>query len=244
MTTEVSFDSSSIQMLLLIGIIILMAIYFYYENYKIKNQLFEFQYKIDKLTELVYSSKNIELSQPVNIEKESEFQPSKIDSINESTGQPMNQPMNESTEQPMSESMNESMNQPMSESTEQHMNENLNDTWSDIHQQMKNIDHDNQMIDDTMEVGVPIEKNIDNKESSDLDINLDDMLKDIMIDKENVNGESGGNDGGGSGERGENDKIDYSKMTVSQLKNILIEKNLPVSGNKTKLIQRILDNNE
>ena len=36
--------------------------------------------------------------------------------------------------------------------------------------------------------------------------------------------------------------IDYKNMTVSQLKDILVEKNLPVSGNKTKLIQRILDN--
>ena len=31
-------------------------------------------------------------------------------------------------------------------------------------------------------------------------------------------------------------------MTVSQLKNILTELNLPISGNKTKLIQRIKDN--
>ena len=30
-------------------------------------------------------------------------------------------------------------------------------------------------------------------------------------------------------------------MSVSQLKKILEEKNLPVSGNKTKLIQRIKD---
>ena len=37
---------------------------------------------------------------------------------------------------------------------------------------------------------------------------------------------------------------DYQTMTVSQLKDILIEKNLPVSGNKTKLIQRILDNDK
>ena len=35
---------------------------------------------------------------------------------------------------------------------------------------------------------------------------------------------------------------DYSKMTVAQLKDILIDMDLPFSGNKTKLIQRIKDN--
>ena len=37
---------------------------------------------------------------------------------------------------------------------------------------------------------------------------------------------------------------DYDKMTVSQLKKILSDKDLPVSGNKTKLIERIKENNE
>jgi hypothetical protein len=34
----------------------------------------------------------------------------------------------------------------------------------------------------------------------------------------------------------------YSSMTVNELKNILSERNLPLSGNKTKLIQRIKEN--
>ena len=38
------------------------------------------------------------------------------------------------------------------------------------------------------------------------------------------------------------DDKDYSKMTVAQLKDILIDMDLPFSGNKTKLIQRIKDN--
>ena len=36
---------------------------------------------------------------------------------------------------------------------------------------------------------------------------------------------------------------DYDKMTVSQLKKILSDKELPVSGNKTKLIERIKESN-
>jgi hypothetical protein len=34
-------------------------------------------------------------------------------------------------------------------------------------------------------------------------------------------------------------KKEYKDMTVSELKKILSDKNLPVSGNKTKLIERI-----
>lgn len=37
---------------------------------------------------------------------------------------------------------------------------------------------------------------------------------------------------------------DYDKMTVSQLKKILSDKELPVSGNKTKLIERIKETND
>ena len=76
----------------------------------------------------------------------------------------------------------------------------------------------------------------------DLDINLDDNSQTlIIIDKENVKKKAVAII---DEENDENDKIDYSKMTVSQLKQILIEKKIPVSGNKTKLVQSILDNNE
>ena len=72
-------------------------------------------------------------------------------------------------------------------------------------------------------------------------------------------GSESGESGSGESESGESDEevsrilgefpdsitseeIDTSGLTVSQLKNILLEKNLPISGNKTKLIQRIKDN--
>jgi len=40
----------------------------------------------------------------------------------------------------------------------------------------------------------------------------------------------------------DNTEKDYSKMTVNQLKTILTDLNLPTSGNKTKLIERIQQN--
>ena len=75
------------------------------------------------------------------------------------------------------------------------------------------------------------DKNADNIEvhddSGDLD-NIDDMLNNLLI--QNNESHDGVNN------------VDYSKMTVSELKKILVEKNLPVSGNKTKLIKRITEN--
>ena len=38
------------------------------------------------------------------------------------------------------------------------------------------------------------------------------------------------------------DMKDYNDMTVSELKKVLVDMKLPVSGNKTKLIERILEN--
>ena len=38
------------------------------------------------------------------------------------------------------------------------------------------------------------------------------------------------------------DMKDYNDMTVSELKKVLIDMKLPVSGNKTKLVERILEN--
>ena len=35
---------------------------------------------------------------------------------------------------------------------------------------------------------------------------------------------------------------DYNDMTVNELKKVLVDMKLPVSGNKTKLIERILEN--
>jgi hypothetical protein len=35
---------------------------------------------------------------------------------------------------------------------------------------------------------------------------------------------------------------DYNDMTVSELKKVLVDMKLPVSGNKTKLVERILEN--
>ena len=229
MSTEVYFDSSSIQLLLLIGLIILVGVYFYYENYKLKNQLYEFEYKLNKLTEFIdYDSKKMNISNNFeNIPNELINNPNEI--IQENTISIQKDILN-------NEIKNDEIKNDEIKHDEIKNDEIKNDeNWLNIHQQMSNNDivkHtekelNDEIIDEIIDIS---EKNqsietVVNEDHELSDINLDDMLKDIIIDEENK-------------------EMDYSKMTVSQLKNILIEKNLPVSGNKTKLIQRILDNNE
>ena len=212
MSAEVSFDSGSIQMILIIGIIIVVGIYFYYENYKIKNQLLEFEYRLNNLNEInhlgVKNENNI--SYPTNAEE-----------INISE-----------TNIPIRVARDEELNNELNNE----LNDELNDELNQIHQQM--------MSDNILQDTIPVQQGemisddihddnqcdrLDDDDKEMLNINLDDMLKDIILD---------------NGTNNEIKEQDYSKMTVSQLKNILSEKNLPVSGNKTKLVQRILDNSK
>lgn len=237
MSAEISFDSGLIQMILIIGIILLIGGYLYYENRKIKNQLLEFEYKLDKLSELFYSdNKNDSLN---NIPYPSN--PETIQS--EVVGSEKIQSETINSEKIQSEVVHsETINQA----------ENQNIEWLNIHNQMMNKNekgntnlenNDEKNISDIESSLIDLNKDEISKveKSNDLDnenhdvsqsfieenISIDDMLKDIIID-EDLSKET----------------KDYSKMTVSQLKKILVEKNLPVSGNKTKLVQRILDNSE
>ena len=66
--------------------------------------------------------------------------------------------------------------------------------------------------------------NVSDNDSSKLDDeNLDELINEINNDDETH-------------------MPDYNNMTVSQLKNILVDMELPISGNKTKLIERINNN--
>ena len=222
MSAEVSFDSSSIQMILIIGLIVLVGIYFYYENFKLKNKLLEIEFNLSKLNDLIYSENktvtNTNTNTNTNIENNINHQSDLIE------------------KEDIYDQKNDILTEEITENSE----------WDNIHEQMHkdsmpdiipNIGPDATPndISDIVEESNEKEVNKDTKilDSNQnvelLDINIDDMLKDISLDNT---------------EKEEIKDINYNKMTVSQLKNILIEKNLPVSGNKTKLVQRILDNSE
>ena len=266
MSAELSFYSNIVQLLLVVGIIILIGGYFYYENMKMKNKLLELDYKIEKLSSLFnYDNINDDLS-------ESQFIPNLVNSNNiqmdtfpqelipESLTHHMKQNdnikaglspdiklMNNQTDTVLREDNIVKVDGVERENrdnidTVDNLNEvdaidkveSIDSEWSDIDNLMKD---DNVNCDDVEDVK---SNNEDNPLKS---FSIDDMLKDISGD--NIN--AGGTEDllKRTPDRNINIKsceLNYDSMTVTELKQILVEKNLPVSGNKTKLIQRILDN--
>jgi hypothetical protein len=240
MSAELSFNSNIVQILLVIGIILLAGGYFYYENIKMKNHLLEFEYKLDKLSELIYpgnkDSQNQPQNQPqnqsedlsnLNIQMES-MMPNNLTSL----FNPIEGLINEVPKEDLSKGVEDLPDVP---SKDLPIVEDKNDSeWSDIDKQMKNDDPLTEDKKETPSDPVELES-----------FSIDEMLKDISEENK------GGNESISEQNGESTDKIidisgddDYKNMTVSQLKDILIEKNLPVSGNKTKLIQRILDNDK
>ena len=112
----------------------------------------------------------------------------------------------------------------LSTEVKQISDEDKQSEWGEIDKQMKT--HDTNNASDAI-----VDQNGDPSELK--SFTIDEMLKDIE-DNDINNGDNKIID--------LKSEKDYQIMTVSQLKDILIENNLPVSGNKTKLIQRILDN--
>lgn len=261
MSAELSFDSNIVQLLLIVGIIILVGGYLYYENFKIKNHLIELEYKIEKLGGTFH---------PENIKDDSmetQFIPN-VGDFNNIQMNPLSQDlMPELFPQPM-----ESTNIVKGELTPEKVKNDKKDTlvkeekvvkedkmvkedkvvkvnkvdevkkddgkvdaeWSEIDKLMKD---DNINFDDVEDV--KLNNEVDPLQS----FSIDDMLKDISGDNQDVDDKDEL-----LGEPSDtiidikSNVLDYDSMTVTELKQILVEKNLPVSGNKTKLIQRILDN--
>lgn len=255
MSAELSFNSNIVQILLVIGIAILVGGYFYYENIKIKNQLLEFEYELSKLNKLIQPN-NLNDSTDFNdiqnkvmpeintfqmdpIQQDGSFDlfiPNVKDSVNKETL--VNHETLVKNDTSVNDKLKEVKNNDIEsselikmvdekKSVEVSGDLDKDTDWEDINKQMKNNSTDDVIIDSNMES--------DNDPEELKSFSIDEMLKDIENDNNNeethkiIDIESG---------------TDYQNMTVSQLKDILLEKNLPVSGNKTKLIQRILDNDK
>ena len=259
MSAELSFNSNIVQILLVIGIAILVGGYFYYENIKIKNQLLEFEYELSKLNQLIQPN-NLNDSTDFNdiqnkvmpeintfqmdpIQQDGSFDlfiPNVKDSVKNDTLVNKETLVNHETLVKNDTSVNDKLKEVKNNDIESselikmvdekksvEVSGDLDTDWEDINKQMKNNSTDDVIIDSNMDS--------DNDPEELKSFSIDEMLKDIENDNNNeethkiIDIESG---------------TDYQNMTVSQLKDILLEKNLPVSGNKTKLIQRILDNDK
>ena len=116
---------------------------------------------------------------------------------------------------------------------------------------LQNINNDK--VDDNVDDKVDdnVDDNVDDKVDDKVDDNVDDVWNEIndLMEKNEKNNDDldtlNVSENGSSHIEDlleENHVPDYNNMTVSQLKNILIDMKLPVSGNKTKLIERINNN--
>ena len=225
MSAEIHFDFSSIQSILIIGLIILVGAYLYYEIHKIKVQI----NKIDQELTHIHNSKL--------------------------TGSQANQLINPTevlSEEPIANQVFEES--PIDQSIPPDINTG-GDEWNAIHHLMNNFETENNtdnpsdiaggspdlkneitdLPDETIDlpddvIDLPVSDAPAEQRTIMDDLNqnveeIDDIMDDIMNQHDTKIIEP-----------------DYSKMTVSELKKILTDKNLTVSGNKTKLIERIKEN--
>ena len=257
MSAELSFDSNIVQLLLIVGIIILVGGYLYYENLKIKNHLLELEYKIEKLGGTFHPENimddsmetqfipnvgdlnNIQMN-PLSQGLMSELFPKHMESTNIikedlSSGKVKDKVVKEERVVKEEKVVKEDKVVKVNKIEEVKKDDKKEDAeWSDIDKLMKD---DNINFDDVEDV--KLNNEVDPLQS----FSIDDMLKDIsgdnpdVDDKDDLQGESSD-----TVIDIKSNVLDYDSMTVTELKQILVEKNLPVSGNKTKLIQRILDN--
>ena len=236
MSNEIHFDFSSLQNIIVILLIIGIGVYVYFELNKIKKNITEIEFEL-------YNIKR------ANNLIDQEYQKN---DTQENVNDTMNDTMNDT--QDSQENINDTVNDTMNNDT-QGSQENINDTenpnisynnpWNDIHTLMQNNSEkyndenslDGNLSNEKLSDGNLSDENLSDGNLSDEEpnINIDDDISKILSDVTNIASEVN--------KEIKSIKPDYKTMTVSQLKGILSELSLPVSGNKTKLIQRIEENN-
>ena len=212
--TEIQFDLSNLNIFLLIGLILLIGGYLYYEIHKIKQTINEIKYH---LSEKSYEDNNILLSSTQD----------QLNIYNELPNEPPNESTNESPNEPTNKSPNEIPNEPSDEPSDEPLLsdqtiQSRNNEWDTINSIMNDTTNDitNNITNDTTN---DITNDITNDTKEIKETTIDNLIDEINNDTKII-------------------ETDYNSMTISQLKKILSELNLPISGNKTKLIQRIKEN--
>jgi hypothetical protein len=197
--TEIQLNFLNLNTFFLIGLIILIGGYLYYEIHKIKQVLNDYDYQL-------YQFKSTLEKLPLN------------DTITEDTITEDTITEDTITEDTITEDT--IIEDTIIEDTTIVENENIttedeNDVWNEINNLMDKKEDNNL---ETLNVSDNDSSKLDNE-------NLDELLNEM---NDHVSDE--------------NYIPNYNNMTVSQLKNILVDMKLPVSGNKTKLIERINNN--
>ncbi len=234
---EIHFDFLNFNNILLLLVILAIGGYLYYEIHKMKLSMNDIQ---SKLNTLMNSSKEISLGEVIVDENEilpqREIIPPEpmIDqSMNIQQGETQGKEIQEVNQ--IQEQMNKdddiseydsSSDDSRSESSDTESRISQSEIEKDYGKEKYEQENNNASIDDILS-----DKHIitDNSLSDILNVDsdltkIDEFIQNIKSDKE------------------ETKEKDYNDMTVSELKKVLVDMKLPVSGNKTKLVERILEN--
>ena len=186
--TEIQFDLLNLNTFLIVGIILLVGGYLYYEIHKMKVIVNDIHYQVQEHASYIKSDRDV---YPINV-KDIPQETIPIVQTRDMDPVYLDEPINvELHDTDMDMAINTDMDMAIN-----------TDMKTDMKTEMET---DNQQVDQTW---------------NDLDrmMNTDPKMTETV-----------------------NDDTDYGSMTVSQLKGCLIKRSLPTSGNKTKLIHRIME---
>jgi len=213
MTNEIHFDFGSLQIILLFAIIAVACVFFYFELKKIKDRL------------IILEEKNY--SNPLQYPN-----PPESDKYDIEENIPPQELHNQ--EETLEQNIYSQM-QGENDTIDPYENELSNEVpYEPPHEEPHNIpDEVKDELPDEVKDELPDEvKDELPPQKADNDEFINNILSNQFDDKENI-------------EMNETKQIkpDYKSMTVSQLKSVCSDLNLRVTGNKTKLIERIENNN-
>ncbi len=248
---EAHIDFFNFNSILLIILIISIGVYLYYEIYKMKNTINEIQSKLislktndieSNITQIVSNPVN-DINQTNNINPLPISVPNKIqeDEIKLSN---IKQQMNNNYRDDRSVSDSDDSRSDDSRSDDSRSDDSRSDD-------SRSDDSDSESRISQSEIEKDYGKNEFEQENN--NANIDEILsgKNIITDNSlsdilNVDSDLSNIDEYMNSIKQANEKKiitkDYNDMTVSELKQILVDMKLPVSGNKTKLIERIKEN--
>ena len=241
---EIHLDFLNFNNILLLLVILAIGGYLYYEIHKMKLSMNDIHNKLNILMnsvkevslEEVVVDKNEILSQreiippePM-IDQSMNIQREEIQRINQIQEQ-MNK---DDSDDSRSESSDDSRSESSDDSSDSESRISQSEIEKDYGKEQFERENNNASIDDILS-----DKHIitDNSLSDILNVDsdltkIDEFIKNIKSDKEETT----------TKDMSTKDMKDYNDMTVSELKKVLVDMKLPVSGNKTKLIERILEN--
>ena len=224
--TEIHFDFLNFNNILLLLVILVIGGYLYYEIHKMKLTMNDID---NKLKYLLSNHTNISLDndikQPEIIPQPEIIQPEIIQSLNnqQSIQEQMDREDNDSDSE--SDSRSDSDSDSRSDDSESRISQS--EIEKDYGKNEFERENNNASIDDILsDKHIITDNNLSDILNVDSDLTkIDEFIQNIKSDREETVTTK-----------------DYNDMTVSELKKVLTDMNLPVSGNKSKLVERILEN--